>query len=1160
MRKTSKIISIILTVIMLMGLMTTATFAAQTLPTTFGWSTENAGYITIDVPEFDGEEVEYPLDLYKDGKLVDVVYYAIFEESGEQECDIFTRKINELGNGTYKYKIGLSRNDDTLELENPTAFSSEYVKSSGTNTPPTTPDDDNTSGTPIDRSSVSEEYYDAAKVMYDLGIMPDIYTKCKDNMTNGEAAVVLTKLLGSYDMAMSLKDLSLYPNAEVGTEINGCINYLIYNNIIDNRSTYDPSEQVVYSDIVASLVDVLGYAPVVERKGGKPYGSLVVASSKGLTKGMSVALNSKMTYEQVSQLIYNSLFIGIMEQTGWSISGDNSYEETDKTILTKYLDIAKITANITVNGNTASISGMKYDKDNLKGIEISNVSAEIADSDILEYADGGLLLFVKDNKILSGLEYTDAYFIVNNGEPETENTTVSIKLFAYGYTKYKFIVGDESDADIPYTPITSNVVSHTISNVDGNHNIQIKFANDDESLTKVTSRSITLNNKQNITFMANGSVIKTEEQGCGKRITFPDVNIDGYWVKGWSVPADYIIPDKDITVTANLIPLATIEGKIIDSNNEPVERATVSLNAYKDYGNNGSVSAYTDADGRFEIIYPQGEYLLSIYRYSPYMTVEVNANQSIVDLGDIKLASIVPYVSAQNQVETTKGLTAIIDNIFTDEEKSLIPEGGTYTLSCSAGATPVVSDDQDIAKAINDDYSDNTAIYYFDISMSKVLKNEVGSYVSSIDVYEIPELLEFVINIPAELQEKDKYVIYREHTVQAENDTEKVIEKITEEANEFGEYLTVKDNKIRLFVKRFSTYGIVGIDEDKPEQPTHRPTGGGGSSSTTVSVPTSTGTDVKATVSGTTATISKIDTSKVSEETSYAIDMSGAKKTIKSVKLPTSVVKDLAKEDSTVETLDIKLSSGSASFDAEALKTISEDAKGSQITLNIDNATAKLTNTENNAIKDISSPTVVEVSLLSNNKTISDFKGGKAVVSVPYELKEGQIAESVIAQHIGENGILTEMKTLYDEKTNTVSFVAPHFSKYVISAIYEKDAIVLNIGQKDAKVFGETVSNDVAPKIVNERTMLPIRFIAEKLGASVDWVQESQTVIVELDDIKISLVIGENFATVNDEKVELDSPSFVEDDRTFLPIRFVMENLGADVLWNGETQTVIITK
>lgn len=1113
MRKTSKIVSIILTVAMLMGLMTSVSYAAQTLPTTFGWSTENAGYITIDVPEFDGEEVEYPLDLYKDGKLVDVVYYAIFEESGEQECDIFTRKINELGNGTYKYKIGLSRNDDTLELENPTAFSSEYVKSSGTNTPPTTPDDDNTSGTPVDRSSVSEEYYDAAKVMYDLGIMPDIYTNCKSNVKRFEFDEILNRIKSGSS----------------------------------STATYEMSAEAVSERIV----DLLGRYEVANFSGNIFY----YANRLGVFDGVSVRTDSTITHEQLAQILYNSFSIVLMENVG-----PNSYNDTDKTILTEYLDIAKITAKITVNGNAAYVSGLKYDKDNLKGVEIRNVLAEIEDDDIIDYADGGLLLFVKNNKILSGLEYNNPFFAINGGATETENTNLSLNLYAEGFAKYKIIVDGESDTDIQYTPITNDTVSHIISNKDGKRTIKIKFANEDESLIEEATNEITLNNKQTITFMANDSVFKTEEQGCGKIITFPDVNIDGYWLKGWSVPSDYIIPDEDVTITANLIPLASIKGKIIDSNNEPVKMATVSLNAYKDYGNNGSVSVYTDADGRFEITYPQGEYLLSIYRYSPYMTVEVNANQSIVDLGDIKLASISPYASAQGSVETIKGLAAIIDNIFTDEEKALIPEGGAYTLSCSAGVTPVVSDDQDIAKAINDDYSDNTAIYYFDISMSKVLKNEVGSYVSSIDVYEIPELLEFVINIPAELQGKDKYVIYREHTVQAENDTEKVIEKITEEANEFGEYLTVKDNKIRLFAKRFSTYGIVGVDEDKPEQPTHRPSGGGGSSSTTVSVPTSTGTDVKATVSGTTATISKIDTSKVSEETSYAIDMSGAKKTIKSVKLPTSVVKDLAKEDSTVKTLDIKLSSGSVSFDAEALKTISEDAKGSQITLNIDNSTAKLTNTENNAIKDISSPTVVEVSLLSNNKTISDFKGGKAVVSVPYELKEGQIAESVIAQHIGENGILTEMETSYDEKTNTVSFVAPHFSKYVISAIYEKDAIVLNIGQKDAKVFGETVSNDVAPKIVNERTMLPIRFIAEQLGASVDWVQESQTVIVELDDIKISLVIGENFATVNDEKIELDSPSFVEDDRTFLPIRFVMENLGADVLWQNDTQTVIITK
>lgn len=127
MRKTSRIISILLTVAMLMGLMTSVSFAAQTLPTTFGWSAENAGYITIDVPEFDGEEVEYLLDLYKDGNKVSGDFGVFFDASGKFETEIFVNKIKELGNGTYKYKIGFERDFDTDFLVNATAFSSDYV-------------------------------------------------------------------------------------------------------------------------------------------------------------------------------------------------------------------------------------------------------------------------------------------------------------------------------------------------------------------------------------------------------------------------------------------------------------------------------------------------------------------------------------------------------------------------------------------------------------------------------------------------------------------------------------------------------------------------------------------------------------------------------------------------------------------------------------------------------------------------------------------------------------------------------------------------------------------------------------------------------------------------------------------------------------------------
>lgn len=131
------------------------------------------------------------------------------------------------------------------------------------------------------------------------------------------------------------------------------------------------------------------------------------------------------------------------------------------------------------------------------------------------------------------------------------------------------------------------------------------------------------------------------------------------------------------------------------------------------------------------------------------------------------------------------------------------------------------------------------------------------------------------------------------------------------------------------------------------------------------------------------------------------------------------------------------------------------------------------------------------------------------------------------------------------------------YAKWIEKA---KMSIILTIGQKEATIDGKTVLNDVAPKIVNDRTMLPIRFIAECLGAKVDWTPDSQTVKITAENIDISLVIGESFATVNGEKIALDSPSFIENDRTYLPLRFVAENLGADVHWDETAQTVTITK
>ncbi|MBQ4109454.1 MAG: copper amine oxidase N-terminal domain-containing protein [Clostridia bacterium] len=120
--------------------------------------------------------------------------------------------------------------------------------------------------------------------------------------------------------------------------------------------------------------------------------------------------------------------------------------------------------------------------------------------------------------------------------------------------------------------------------------------------------------------------------------------------------------------------------------------------------------------------------------------------------------------------------------------------------------------------------------------------------------------------------------------------------------------------------------------------------------------------------------------------------------------------------------------------------------------------------------------------------------------------------------------------------------------------------LVLTIGKCEAMLFGKTVSNDVAPLLKNDRTMLPARFVAEALGAEVGWCEKEQKVRIAKGETEIILTVNSDKAYVNDEEITLDSPAFIENDRTYTPVRFIVENLGAKVEWNDVTQEVIITQ
>ena len=119
--------------------------------------------------------------------------------------------------------------------------------------------------------------------------------------------------------------------------------------------------------------------------------------------------------------------------------------------------------------------------------------------------------------------------------------------------------------------------------------------------------------------------------------------------------------------------------------------------------------------------------------------------------------------------------------------------------------------------------------------------------------------------------------------------------------------------------------------------------------------------------------------------------------------------------------------------------------------------------------------------------------------------------------------------------------------------------IILTIGQYKMLVFGKEVIMDVVPQIVNDRTMLPARHVAEALGATVEWNEsEPKKVRITKDNTEIILWIDSDTAYLNGEAVTLDSPAFLENDRTYTPVRFICENLGATVDWEEGEQKVII--
>jgi len=144
----------------------------------------------------------------------------------------------------------------------------------------------------------------------------------------------------------------------------------------------------------------------------------------------------------------------------------------------------------------------------------------------------------------------------------------------------------------------------------------------------------------------------------------------------------------------------------------------------------------------------------------------------------------------------------------------------------------------------------------------------------------------------------------------------------------------------------------------------------------------------------------------------------------------------------------------------------------------------------------------------------------------------------------------------------------------ILTVSQNKRIVTLQIGNKIAFIQDgvggskQQIRLDVPPTIVNGRTMVPLRFLAETFGAQIEWFAEEEEIQITYHDVFVQLWLHRKNGRMFDAMVQkgndlpttivLDTPPAIIQGRTMVPLRFIAETFGAKVEWNDATQTIVL--
>ena len=196
-----------------------------------------------------------------------------------------------------------------------------------------------------------------------------------------------------------------------------------------------------------------------------------------------------------------------------------------------------------------------------------------------------------------------------------------------------------------------------------------------------------------------------------------------------------------------------------------------------------------------------------------------------------------------------------------------------------------------------------------------------------------------------------------------------------------------------------------------------------------------------------------------------------------------------------------------------------------------------------------------KVTLVTEGTNVSgkDFTN-PAVLKIPADTKDVKnVNQLTLARLNAETGKLEIVGGSYDAKANAVvGYVAEEGSYFVV----EKEGLTtisMQIGNKHVALNNENKILDAAPLISQNRTMVPLRFIAEAFGADVSWAQDTKTVTIVIDGKVLTM-------RINKDLKGFGAAPIISNGRTMVPISYISKELGANVIWVPSTKTVAIAR